>query len=339
VASGDCSGARSALLAALVCVSAAATACGEGQPQPRAAGKGDANVSCALPQPPEWVPMPVGAAAFVVNRGTRGMMAAIHWTMPADSSALLVIEDPTGVENEAIPDGVMFASERTGRTWRMDSVWSVAPSPDWRELAVGRGAVLRNGEADSIPAAQWDAVSRALSAIAGPNAKLSADSLRAYAFPASGMTYAMGVAATFEVDVDGDVDQFPVRYVVPGGWSVAWLCQGGHTRTLTAGSAPSTVQDNDPAPGGSVKWTRGPTLEMGARLARDSVVRMRAREREIEGRAGTIRVRDGSGAWRTVGPGIPLASTRGGRFILAVAPRTGAREHESPDHAVVYRVP
>ena len=283
--------------------------------------------------------MPVGAATFVVNRGTRGMMAAVHWTMPPDSSAIIAIEDPTGVENEAIPDGVLFASERTGRTWRMDSVWSVAPSPDWRELAVGRGAVLRNGEADSIPNAQWEAVSRAFTAIAGPNAKLGADSLRAYAFPASGMTYALGVAATFEVDVDGDDGRFPTRYVVPGGWSVAWQCQGGRTRTLTAGAAPSTVQDNDPAPGGSVKWTTGPTLAIGAPLALDSVVRLRAREREIEGSAGTIRVRDGGGDWRTVGPGVPLASTRNGRFILAVAPRTGAREHESPDHAVVYRVP
>lgn len=40
-----------------------------------------------------------------------------------------------------------------------------------------------------------------------------------------------------------------------------------------------------------------------------------------------------------VGPGLPLAATRGGHFILAIAPRAERRPHESPDHAVVYRVP
>ena len=43
--------------------------------------------------------------------------------------------------------------------------------------------------------------------------------------------------------------------------------------------------------------------------------------------------------WRAVGPGMPLASTRGGRFILAMAPRSAAKPHESPDQLVVYRVP
>lgn len=63
----------------------------------------------------------------------------------------------------------------------------------------------------------------------------------------------------------------------------------------------------------------------------------------IEGKDGRITVRDSSATgWsapRDVGPGVPLAVTRHGRFVLAVAPRTDAKPYESPDHAVVYRVP
>ena len=66
------------------------------------------------------------------------------------------------------------------------------------------------------------------------------------------------------------------------------------------------------------------------------------RGRVIETRGGRISVRDPLApvsTARDVGPGVPIAATRGGHFILAIAPRTGARPHESPDRAVVYRVP
>ena len=53
-----------------------------------------------------WTPARGGAAAFVVNRATRGMSARVRWALAPDSSALIVVEDPAGVENEAVPDGV-----------------------------------------------------------------------------------------------------------------------------------------------------------------------------------------------------------------------------------------
>jgi hypothetical protein len=67
------------------------------------------------------------------------------------------------------------------------------------------------------------------------------------------------------------------------------------------------------------------------------------RDRMIEQHAGRIVVRarraGAPDSVRDVGPGVALAATRGGHFILAVAPRPSRRPHESPEQAVVYRVP
>lgn len=293
------------------------------------------SASC-VPPGGEWSPANVGAATFIVNRATRGMTARIRWTLSPDSSALLVVEDPTGVENEAIPDGVMFASERTGRAWRMDSVWSVAPSQDWKKLAYGRAVVLRNGESNSIPEDRWVAAASSLASIAGAQPSLVPDSLRAHAFPVSGMTVAMGAAATFVIDVPVDSASPPSTFAGLGGWTVAWECDARAVARVVIGPNPTRVQNAEPA---SAMWVTGPTLDIGASVARDSVRRLVVREREIEGRRGVIAVRDSGGKWRDVGRGIPLAATRGGRFILALAARTGARAYESPDHTVVYRVP
>ncbi|NUR32887.1 MAG: hypothetical protein HOQ30_02680, partial [Gemmatimonadaceae bacterium] len=62
------------------------------------------------------------------------MTDRVRWMLAPDSSALLVMDDPAAVENDAIPNGLLFATERTGRVFRMDSVWSAAPSPDMRRL-------------------------------------------------------------------------------------------------------------------------------------------------------------------------------------------------------------
>ena len=44
-----------------------------------------------------------------------------------------------------------------------------------------------------------------------------------------------------------------------------------------------------------------------------------------------MRVSGTGAAERDVGPGIPLASTRGEQFILAIAPRTDVKPYGSPD--------
>ena len=137
---------------------------------------------------------------------------------------MVVVEDPHGVENEPIPDGILFATEHTGRAWRMDSVWSVAPHPSWGGLAVGRAVVLRNGESDSIPAQQFVAASNALNAVAGRHSAFDPESLRAQAFPVSGMTYRLGLAATFLVNTGADVADVPIFFARMGGWRVAYRC-------------------------------------------------------------------------------------------------------------------
>ena len=123
----------------------------------------------------DWTPANVGAATFVVNRATRGMAAHVRWALAPDSSAIIVVEDPAGVENEAVPDGVLYATERTGRTWRMDSVWSAAPSPDWTRVAVGRAVVLGGGKEQVVAPARWAGAAAALAAIAGPQEAITAD--------------------------------------------------------------------------------------------------------------------------------------------------------------------
>jgi hypothetical protein len=303
-----------------------------------------------------WTPARVGAAAFVVNRATRGMSARVRWALAPDSSALIVVEDPAGVENEAVPNGVLFATERTGRTWRMDSVWSASPSPDWTRVAVGRAAVLGGGEQQVVAPSRWREAERSLTAVAGPQPAITAESLRAHSYPVSGMAIVEGSAATFVADVARDARDAPIRFVALDGWRVSWSCDG---HDVLIGVRPERVQDDAPAKvtrrvaaqeaqAGSapaadpIPWVDGPTLDISVPIARDARS-LRARARVIEGRGNRITVRDSSaGGWsapRGVGPGVPLAITRNGRFVLAIAPRTDAKQHESPDHAVVYRVP
>ena len=325
---------------------------GASAPTGSAAGRGE----CIGVARGPWTPARVGAATFVVNHATRGMTARIRWALAPDSSALIVVEDPSGVENEAVPNGVLFASERTGRTWRMDSVWSASPSPDWTRVAAGRATVLGGGEQQVVAPSRWREAERSLQAVAGPQPAITAESLRAHSYPVSGMAVVEGTAATFVADVARDVRDAPIRFVALDGWRVSWSCDG---RDLLIGERPERVQDDAPAkltrrvaveggqPGhapaaDSIPWAQGPTLNISVPIAREART-LRARGRVIEGRGNRITVRDstdrGWSAPREVGPGVPLSITRNGRFVLAVAPRTDAKRYESPDHAVVYRVP
>jgi hypothetical protein len=314
-----------------------------------------ASSSCVAPDTGSWEPAAVGAATFVVNRGTRGMSSSLRWTLSPDSGSILVVDDPVGIENEPIPDGVLFATERTGRTWRMDSVWSVAPSPDWRRVAFGRAVFLRGGEEQQVPASAWEAPARTLRALAGDHPSLTADSLRAHSYPVSGMGVAEGAGVTMVVELDSLPMAAP-SFVALDGWRVGWSCDA---RSIAVGARPERVQNDEPAtatrrvafPRGSAvsqapiaehRWTGGPTLTIGVPF--DSTTgRLAVRKRTIESRAGRVVLRETDGTGHTrehdVGPGVPLAATRGGRFILAIAPRPNPARHESPDHAVVYRVP
>jgi hypothetical protein len=324
------------------------------------AGRGaDATSStgCVAPPHAEWTDAPVGAATFEVNRTTRGMTSRVRWMLAPDSSALLVMDDPAAVENDAIPNGLLFATERTGRVFRMDSVWSAAPSPDWRRLAIGRGVVLAGGEAQTIPPEKWAAPAARLRAIAGAEPALVAESLRAHSFPVSGMGVVEGAAATLVADVADAAPTTPIELVALDGWRVRWSCDGAD---ILVGGRPARAQDDAPSRGerrvssrgadttsapaaDAPHWIDGPTLDISVPATLAAAHSLVARGRVIGQRAGRIVVRargsTGPDSVRDVGPGVALAATRSGHFILAVAPRTDRRPHESPEHAVVYRVP
>lgn len=237
-----------------------------------------------------------------------------------DSSALLVMDDPVGVEAEPVPNAILFASERTGRVFRMDSVWSAAPSPEWTRLAIGRAIVLGGGESQRVTKARWDAPAAGLRALLGPRPALAAESLRAHSFPASGMGVVEASAVTVLVDALAGIPTRRPQFIGLGGWRVRWSCDG---RDVLVGGSPRRANDDEPSEsehriaiaGGdsspapaaaAAHWNEGPRLEAGDSLARDSSV---------------------------------IVATRNGHFVLAIVRRLAPQAGESRDHAVVFRVP
>src|SRR3954470_4705547 len=93
--------------------------------------------------------------SVIVNRGTYGMASKLKWLISGDGSAIIAVVDPAGVENEAIPNAFFYGSESRNFQARMDSVWDVAPSPDWGSIAFSRARTLASGGEDSIPSSMW----------------------------------------------------------------------------------------------------------------------------------------------------------------------------------------
>jgi hypothetical protein len=80
-----------------------------------------------------------------VNRGTHGMAERVLWAFSPDRKAVLVVADPVGVENEPVPNGFFFGDEARGFQTQIDSVWDVAPSPDWKWIGFGRAYTVVGG--------------------------------------------------------------------------------------------------------------------------------------------------------------------------------------------------
>jgi hypothetical protein len=119
-----------------------------------------------------------------VNRGTHGMAERVLWAFSPDSKAVLVVADPGGVENEPVPNGFFFGDEARGFQTQMDSVWDVAPSPDWKWIGFGRAYTVVAGGGTGTDL--LTDVSRRTS--------IDTATLRAGSFPASGMSLARAVA-------------------------------------------------------------------------------------------------------------------------------------------------
>jgi hypothetical protein len=305
-----------------------------------------------------------------VNDGTHGMRATVRWMLSPDRSALLVVEDPVSVEAEALPDAFLYASERTGTIVQLDSVWDVAPSPDWTRLAFGLAFILRAGERDTVPRAEWQRVEGQLPEdVAARDANVLRRRLERHAFPASGMSLMLGLGLTQVIWVDS---LGAGRVAAPTGpthslhgWRVRWTAGGD---TLGIGAAPRAVQDDAPPSrwvlvrprrwalytdtlGGTadsarfarLAWVEGPTMELGSTVDLSTSRPISIDGGMVEARNGSIRLSRRSGAGqadvRVVGPGIPLAATANGRFILALVPRVNTKEHDMRAQTVVYHLP
>jgi len=284
---------------------------------------------------------------FPVNRGTHGMSAQTRWVLPPDRRAMLVVEDPVGVEAEAIPNGFIFATDDGQAMLAQDSVWDVTPSPDWTRLAYGKAYVLNASEGEAVPEATWRRVAAAV--------KLPLDSVRRNAFMTSGMVPAYGFAQPVVADVSGPTTDASISrgartLPIAGGWRVRWTTDG---KVLAIGAKPERVQDDSPSmswigvdpdsavvrgpvdPGNleGIDWVEGPVIDISVPIDVAETRSLAIEKGTLESRGGWIRL-DG----RIIGPGIAVAATRSGRFIVALAPRPDAKEYEATVEPVVYRV-
>jgi len=304
-------------------------------------------------------------SATPVNQTTSGLRYQVRWVMPPDSSAILVVVDPVGLENDAIPNAFFFGSETRNFQARMDSVWDVAPSPDWQALAFSRAHIVKGDQTDSIPPAEWVALAR--------QTGIDTATLAQSSFATSGMTTQRGIAQPGVIRIPADIrapnasdEAAPKLFPIARGWQVRWVPDGS---VIALGNNPAKASDNenseswaelDPKTGalhGSFpagaklvvpRWVNGPVLESSVPVdmsgAKPIQVKVGTKTYAIESQRGVITARETTpGADSTsipfaIGSGKAIMSTRGGRYILALAPRRNAVANEIPVEAVVYTV-
>jgi hypothetical protein len=245
----------------------------------------------------------------------------------------------------------------------MDSVWDVAPSPDWSVIAFSRAYVMNPREADSIPPAMLQEVAR--------RTGIDSATVRAGSFASSGMSMARAIAQPGTITIPQDTRAtgagdaaVPRMYPIALGWRVKWTTDGS---TVALGNSPARVQDDQPSetwasldpktgafhntlPAGTrlleTSWVNGPTLDISVPVdmqgAKAIEVSSGSRKFAIESAKGVITARelgaDSTSRTFSVGPGKVLAVTKGGRYVLALAPRVNAVAYEVPVEAVVYVV-
>ncbi|MFN2603500.1 MAG: hypothetical protein ABR582_12165 [Gemmatimonadaceae bacterium] len=304
-------------------------------------------------------------SATSVNQATSGLRYQVRWVMPGDSSAILVVVDPVGLENDAIPNAFFFGSEIRNFQARMDSVWDVAPSPDWQALAFSRAHIVKADQTDTIPPAEWVALAR--------QTGIDTATLVQSSFATSGMTTQRGIAQPGVIRIPADIrapnasdEAAPKLFPIARGWQVRWTPDAS---VIALGNNPGKASDSenseswselDPKTGalhGSFpagaklvvpRWVNGPVLENSVPVdmsgAKPIQVKVGTKTYAIESQRGVITARettpgaDSTSIPFTIGSGKAITSTRGGRYILALAPRRTAVANEIPVEAVVYTV-
>ena len=160
-------------------------------------------------------------SATGVNQGTYGMASQIRWVLSPDSSAILVMVDPVGVENEPVPNAFFFGSETRNFQARLDNVWDVAPAPDWQSLAFSRAYIVRGAESDSIPPSEWIDLAR--------RTGMDTATVIQGSFASSGMSVARAIAQPGVIRVPPDIRApgaayaaAPHTFPIAHGWQVRW---------------------------------------------------------------------------------------------------------------------
>ncbi len=297
-----------------------------------------------------------------VNRGTHGMAERVRWAFSPDRRSILVVADPAGVENEPVANAFFFGDEARGFQTQMDSVWDVAPSPDWKWIGFGRAYTVVDGS--GLGADQLTEVSR--------RTGIDTATLRAGSFASSGMSMARAVAQAGVIHIPdnprvtaaGD-SAAPKLFPVARGWRVRWTADGS---TLALGNSPSKAVDNEPSQTWSaldpvtgalhgtlpsnanlveVKFTEGPTLDRSLPIDMTQSppiqIRRGTQPYTIQTIRGVITITEppglgSTGAQRVIGAGIALAATADGRYVVALAPRSKPEPNEMAFEPVVYTV-
>jgi hypothetical protein len=290
------------------------------------------------------------------------MRSQIRWVMPPDSSAILVVVDPVGIENDPIPNAFFFGSETRNFQTRMDSVWDVAPAPNWQAIAFSRAYTVRGDQNDTIPSSEWIVLSR--------RTGIDTATLIQSSFPASGMVSLRGIAQPGVIRIPADIrapnatdEAAPRTFSIARGWQVRWTPDGS---SIALGNNPAKSDDNEQsvswtdmdAKSGAIhgsfpegaklaipRWVKGPVLEQATAVDMSGApplrVKVGVKNYAIESVRGVITAResgDSTSVPFTIGSGKAIAATHGGRYILALAPRRNAVANEMPVEAVVYTV-
>jgi hypothetical protein len=298
-----------------------------------------------------------------VNRGTQGMAERVMWAFSPDRKGVLVVADPGGVENEPVPNGFFYGDESTAFQIQIDSVWDVAPSPDWKWIGFGRAYAVVGGEGTGT-----DLISDV-----ARRTSIDTATVRAGSFASSGMSMARSIAQPGVIHVpDNPRSQAasdsaaPRLYPIARGWRVRWTTDGS---TLALGNNPARATDNEPSqtwsaldpvtgqlhgslPGNAsladVKFTGGPTLDssLPIDMTKSPPIEVKRENQSfsIQSERGVITIVEttpGSATKappRVVGAGVALAATAGGRYVIALAPRAKPAPNESAVEPVVYTV-
>jgi hypothetical protein len=300
-----------------------------------------------------------------VNRGTAGMMERVLWTFSPDHKSVLVIADPVGVENEPVANAFFFGDEARGFQTQIDSVWDVQPSPDWKWIGFGRAYSVVGGEGTGsdriVEAARRTSIDTA--------------TLRAGSFASSAMSESRAIAQPGVIHIPDDPraqsaadSSAPRLFPIARGWRVRWTTDGS---TLALGNNPARAEDNEPSqtwaaldpntgqlhgslPGNAsladVKFTMGPMLDRSVPLdltqAPSIQIRRGNKSYSIVTTRGVIAIAEppgggetgNTGAQHVVGAGVALAATAGGRFIVALAPKSSPERNGMTIEPVVYTV-